>query len=503
MMFGLEELRYGFDVAADVVVVGSGPGGAVAALNLARAGMKTVLLEAGPKVRPEDMSAGAPSFLARYYWEGGTRLIGGDAQIPSLQGRCLGGSSVMNSAIMMRLPEFVKKAWIEEDGLSFLKDDSLEASYARIFETCRVEPTPLAAQGRRNLLFRDAMASVGMPGAPLTRAVQHCEGSADCILGCPSGRKQSVDRTYVEDAMKAGAAVYTGAMVERILLEQGRAVGVSGRVVDNQSKAGVANFTVRAPRIVLAGGAAQTPALLQFNGLTAAGTVGSSFFAHIGAGILGFFDEVVDPWVGATQGWGAVSPDIEGLKFESLWAPPSLILLRWGGLGGAFYRDLADIKHATVAGLVYRGKVKGTVRASSTGMPKMKLEVPAQEIETVLRGVRQAVDGLFNIGARGVHIGISRSKTRIDSRDEAHALLEKKYKARDIPMTANHIFGSVPMSMNRRRGSVDDRGKLRGIEGVWIADASLFPSPSAVNPQATVMALSDRVSRLLSDQALI
>jgi len=501
VIYGLEELRYGFDISADVVVVGSGPGGAVAAYNLAKAGMKTVLLEAGPALKPEDLATSPPSFLARYYWEGGTRVIGGDAQIPSLQGRALGGSSIMNSAIMMRLPDFVRQAWIEEDGLEFLKDESLDASYDRIFEMSKVEPTPLAVQGRRNLLFRDAMASVGLAGAPLPRAVSGCEGSADCIIGCLSGRKQSVDRTYVEEARRAGASVYTTSMVERILVQGDRAVGVAGLVVDPKSHDGLANFTVRAPRVVLAGGAAQTPALLQFNGITAGGTVGSSFFAHIGAGILGHFEEVVDPWVGATQGWGAMAPGLDGMKFESLWAPPSLILIRWGDVGEAFLSELAEIKHTTVAGLVYRGKVRGTVRASASGRPKMKLHIPKEEITKVLEGARLAVDGLFNIGAKAVHIGISRTKTKIERREEAHQILSQQYRPNEIPMTANHIFGSVPMSLNRQRGSVDLAGKLRGMEGIWVADASLFPSPSAVNPQATVMALSDRVSRMLGELA--
>jgi choline dehydrogenase-like flavoprotein len=203
--------------------------------------------------------------------------------------------------------------------------------------------------------------------------------------------------------------------------------------------------------------------------------------------------------VGATQGWGAISDDRPGLKFESLWAPPGLLLVRWGDIGEAFYQDLQQVKHTTVLALVYRAKLQGSVRPNAAGMPRMRLSIPDEEVRAVLDATRLAVDGLFAIGARAIHIGISRAKTRIESREEAHALLDRRWKARDIPMTANHIFGSVPMSRDRRRGAVDMQGRLKGIDNLWIADASLFPSPSGVNPQATVMALSDIVTRRLAD----
>jgi len=209
VIHSFEDARRGFDVDADVVVVGSGAGGAVAAANLSRAGLRTVVIEAGPRLSPEDMTDEAPRFMARYFWEGGLRTIGGTTHIPTLQARCLGGSTVVNSAIMLELPAWVRRAWSDETGLTLFTAPALDAAYARVFARTRVAPTPMTVLGRRNLVVRDALTAAGMKSGPLPRAVVDCEGCAECFTGCASGRKQSLDRSYIVDAVEDGAEVFT------------------------------------------------------------------------------------------------------------------------------------------------------------------------------------------------------------------------------------------------------------------------------------------------------
>jgi choline dehydrogenase-like flavoprotein len=499
MMYELGDLERGFEAEADAVVVGSGAGGAVAAANLSRGGLRTIVLEAGPKIRESDMTRDAPKFLARYFWEGGVRLIGGSAQIPSMQGRCLGGSTVVNSAIMLRLPDWVRQEWAEQNGLDFLKGDVLDAAYERVLARTSTTPTPMNKQGRRNLKVRDALELVGIKSGPLPRAVKDCEGCGDCVTGCASGRKQSMDRCYLPDAEKDGAQIYTCAMAERILMENGRAAGVAGSVVDPRGRRRVASFVVRAPRVIVAAGAAQTPVLLLDSGLTGRGRVGATFFAHIGGGVAAIMQERMDPWIGATQGWGAMHPDIRGMKFESLFAPPSLIMVRWGDVGRPFLEQLADVKYATLLVHVYRAKVKGSVRSRRGSMPKMTLHIPDEEATVVMKGVKLASEALLKAGARHVLHGIRGVPEPIVRLEQAESFLTAGVKARDLPLTANHIFGSCPMSKGAAKGPVDEQGKLAGVEGVWVADASLFPSPSAVNPQATIMALADVLTRRIAE----
>lgn len=497
MIHGIDEIRSGFDVEADAVVVGSGAGGAVACANLARAGLRTVVIEAGPRLQPSDMTRDAPQFMARFYWEGGLRMIGGTTQIPTLQARCLGGTTVVNSAIMLALPDWVRRAWHDETGIDLFVSPELDRAYARVFERSRVAPTPMTVMGRRNLLVRDALAEARMKAGPLPRAVVDCEGCSDCFTGCAGGRKQSVDRSYVADAVSDGAEVFTCAEVEHVVTKGSRAVGVEGSVVDPRGFGRVARFRVRAPLVVLAAGVLHTPVILLRSGITGHGRVGETLFSHIGGGMVGIMDEVVDPWIGATQGWGAMSDEIRGMKYECLWAPASVLMVRWGDVGHPFLRRLDEVKHATVIATVYRAKVHGKVRARRDGLPSMRLYVPDDEARTVFRGLKIGADALLRVGARYVHTGVPGVVDEMQSTRDTETLLNPNLRAKHLVMSATHVFGSCRMS--ERDGAVDALGRVRGVAGVYVADGSVFPSPSAVNPQATIMALSDVMTRRLAE----
>jgi len=495
MIHSIDDVRQGYSMEADAIVVGSGPGGFVAADNLAASGMKVVLLEAGPEVKPAAMDREAPLFLAKHYWEGGMRMVGGDSPNPAMSGRCLGGSSVVNSAIMLPLPHWVRDEWANDDGLGpIVRDPSFDRAFERVFDRTKTAPTPMTVMGRRNMLMKEALEAAGIEGKPLPRAVHDCTGCGDCITGCSEGRKQSVDRAYLPTFLRNGGEAMTCSVVDGVLVENGKTVGVRGHVVDIETWKTTGHFTVRAPRVIMAAGVAHTPVILKNSGLTGGGLVGKTLYVHLTGGGVALMDEIVDPWHGATQGWGAFSPDIRGMKYEALWAAPSLIAVNWGGIGAPWLRGLDDIKRSAVFALVYKGRVTGSVKRWLGGMPRLEIKIPKEEIHVLMRGMKTLVDGFLRIGARTVAT-TTFGMPEIKSTRDSEALLSKRIGPRDCHMTFNHMFGSTRMSVDRKRGPVDLEGRLRGVSGVWVADASLFPGPSAVNPQATIMALSDIVSR--------
>jgi choline dehydrogenase-like flavoprotein len=497
----LDAVRHGFDVDTDVVVIGSGAGGAVAAETLAKAGQRVVLLEAGPQVRVADMTRDGPAFLSKYYWEGGLRMLRGSGAWPAMSGRALGGSTVVNSAIMFALPDWVRELWIREDGLTHLRGDAFDRAYADIFARLGAAPTPPDALGTRNELTRDIMLAAGLDAKPLPRAVRGCKATGDCLTGCATGAKQSVDRVYVPEAVRAGAQVYTCCHVDRIVFRGTRAEVVEGHVVDPDTHVRTGAFRVRAKRVILAAGTMHTPVILLKSGVRLGGRVGGTFQAHIASFALGVMDRVVDPWVGATQGYGAFSDRVQGLKFEALWAPSSLIGAEWGPSGPEMYEQLPDYKRALMIPLVYRAKVRGRVRVRFDGMPDTVLKVPKEEVWRLLGEVKRITDAMLAMKAEYVYTGVWGVPERIRNRWDSDRLLSRSIRPRHLTMTCNHTFGSCRMSADPRSRVVDLDGKVDGVDNVWIADASIFPSPSAVNPQATVMALSTLVARGIAERS--
>lgn len=498
MIRSIAEVAKGFSIDADVVVVGSGAGGAVAAANCAAAGLRTVLLEAGAKVEPGEMTRDAPRFLARNYWEGGLRLIEGPAPIPSMQGRCLGGSTVVNSAIMFKLPDRVRRTWAEEDGLGGMLDPALDRAFERVFARTGVSATPMSIQGRRNTIVGDALTAMGLPNGPLPRAVVGCKGSGDCITGCFEGAKQSVDRSWIAPALADGLQVYTGCEVERVHARGRQVTGVSGVVIDPDGWRRLGRFTVNAPRVILAAGVMATPCILQRSGINPRGQAGATLHMHLSGGVIGMMEDTTHPWIGASQGWGAIVEDVPGLKLESLWAPPSLLAVRWGDVGLPWMRTLGDIRRAVPLVCVYAGRTSGSVKLKRNGLPRIRLRIPDEEVRPIQYAMKLSAEGLLKVGARSVYSAIPGLPDDLRTPAQTELILGDWVRPKHIGMTGNHVFSSVRMSASADRGPVDPEGRVRDVEGLWVADSSVFPGPSAVNPQATVMALADVISRRLA-----
>jgi choline dehydrogenase-like flavoprotein len=218
------------DDAADFVVVGSGAGGGAAARTLARSGARVIVLEEGPAVPAGALGRAVKETMATLFRNQGKQTAFGRATIPILQGRCVGGSTFVNSAIVWRLPDPVLAAWHRDFGLADgLPAAALDAAYARIEEEMSVRPvTEDATAGLQDLRMRQGAERAGVAGRFLHRYERGCHASGRCFHGCPYEAKQSTAVNYLRRAAGDGAVVYANARVDRVTVERSRARAVVG-----------------------------------------------------------------------------------------------------------------------------------------------------------------------------------------------------------------------------------------------------------------------------------
>ncbi len=486
-----------FHESADVVVVGSGPAGAVASHELTRAGLRVVLVEEGPPFTPADFELDGALSMARTMREGGLRATRGTV-MPTMQAICLGGGSLVNSAICVRAPEFVLDRWCEEFGLRETTRATLDPHYDAVAEFLGIAPTPEEVLGPRNLLFRRGCEKLGYASEPIQRNVRGCRGSGECFTGCRSRAKQSMDLSYLPAAVRGGALVLSSARVDRVLVDGRRAMGVAGRVVAPFTGRGGPRFIVRAPRVVLAAGCMATPVLLHKSGNLAnrSGQVGENLQFHPGVAVMGVFEERVDPAFGATQGYHSLEFLREGFKLETLWAPPSVLAVRMPGSGTRLKERLAWIPNSAVWDAIGScNRSLGRVRPRrGTLDPQLVWHLHPDDVPILGKALFTLCQIFFAAGAHTVVPGVHGLPDELHSLDEAEVLRADGLRATSLVLGGNHAFCSTRMHGDPARGVVDEFGRCHDARGLWIVDTGIFPLCPSVNPMWTAMALAHRAA---------
>lgn len=495
------EYHRDFEDVCDVVVVGSGPGGAVVAYELAAAGKDVVLVEEGPPFTPEDFELDGALSMARTMREGGLRTTRGTI-MATMQANALGGGSLVNSAICVRAPEFTLDGWCDEFGLEESTRADLDPHYQAVEDFLGIAPTPDEVQGPRNLLFRDACDALGYSSEPIARNVRGCVGSGECFNGCRARAKQSTDVSYVPAAIEAGARVYTSLQVQNVLASGSRVWGVTGRVVRPFTEELGHRFRIQAKVVVLAAGCMATPVLLQRSGDLAngSGQVGENLQFHPGVAAMGVFPQETHPQFGATQGYQSLEFVRDGYKLETLWAPPGVFAVRLPGLGFELKRSLSMIPHAAIWDAIATcNRSKGRVRARRRGMdPALTWRLDPKDLSILVEGLGRLVELFFAAGATRVLPGVHGLPEEFRSLGEARRIRSREFRETDFTLAGNHVFSTTRMHGDGRFGVVDEFGRCHETDNLYIADTGVLPRSPSVNPMLTLMALARRTGQRIA-----
>ena len=481
--------------AADFVIVGSGAGGGAAARALSGAGRSVAVLEEGPRVTAADVSTSVHRSMRQLFREGGRTAMLGRAPIPYLQGRVVGGTTFVNSAITWRTPEKVVAQWRTDFGLDELLAD-LDAAYATLEEEMHVRPTGDDIASVNDRMMRDGATRVGIESRPTHRNELGCKGSGRCIHGCPNAAKQSTAINHLVRAAEGGARIFANAHVRRVVLRGGRAVGVEGRAVGSGRP-----FYVEARKaVVLAASAVQSPNLLARSGVRNA-HLGRHFMAHPGTSIVGVYPQRIDMWTGASQGYEAFGlRDKLGVKLETINIPPEVSAARLPGAGPRLAAWMERLPHVGAWAIALKAEAEGTVRPSWLFGDAVRFTLTTGDVDRLRRGIRAAAEMHFAAGAREVLASIHGMPEVLTSPDELRLFDDAPLDARAYNMIATHLFGGCRAARDPAAGVVDPSLAVHGLRGLYVMDASVLPTNTGVNPQHGIMAVALSAARRLAER---
>jgi choline dehydrogenase-like flavoprotein len=485
----------GFYETADVVIVGSGAGGAVAAKVLAESGLRVIVLEEGEHFDRRDFTGSPPERLRRFYRGNGLTFTIGVPTISLPIGRGVGGSTLINSGTCFRTPSFVLESWgIDPDELAPIFDE--------VEEILDVAPVGADIMGTNGEVMERGRRELGYSGGPIRRNARGCHGSGVCAFGCPLDAKLGMHVSYLPLAARAGARIVTGCRVDSVVIEAGHAAGVRGSIVDPETGAVQRDgrFEIRARRVVLAAGAIYTPAMLMRQRVgNFSGQVGRNLRIHPGCGVLAVFDHDLYAWRGVMQSYYVDEKLRDGILVEATYPPPG-VGYSAGGVGGkgrGLKDMLARYKQTAAAGLIISDTGTGRVRTTPGGGVLITYDLHPDDLRKTLQGIRLATEIYLAAGAEEVHTLLP-GMPAVRSRDELATITDGRWGPADLKLSAYHPMGTCRMGKDPRASVVDEHGQSHDLPGLVITDASVLPGSTYVNPQITIMALATRSARHLA-----
>lgn len=492
------DLRLPATVRADLCVVGSGPGGATVAALAAEAGLKVVVLEAGELVTPGEMNQREADMFPRLLWEAGGRTTA-DRAIRIHQGRGVGGSSLHNLNLCKRVPPALRARWEAERG----EGPPWDALYDEVEALLSVSTVDPGMVNRHNELLARGAARLGWAHGRLRHNRTGCVGAGYCEVGCAFDAKNNALKVFVPRVVAAGGAILALAQAVRVEHASGRVSGVEAVALDPVTRAPVGALRVQAPRVCLSASATGTPALLLRSRVPdPGGETGERLRIHPAVVVAGEFDEPVHAWRGVPQSIECT----EHLRLEEEDGPRTWIVPAFAhpvgvatllpGFGRPHREILRRYAHFAALTAMIHDTSAGRVRPSGDLGVRIHYAPGREDRAELGRGLVASARLLFAAGARRV---IVPAGTAVELDDPAR--VEELAAIASPELSAVHPMASVPMGVDPARAAVGPDGRHHHLAGLWVADASVFPTSIGVPPQLSVYAIGLHVGRAIVEAA--
>jgi choline dehydrogenase-like flavoprotein len=493
---------------ADVCIVGSGSGGAVVAAVLAERGLDVVVLEAAGYYNESDFTQLELPAYQQMFWRGGPTPTA-DGNVSLVAGTTLGGGTTINWTNCLRTRPSVREEWAEH-GLGDVGESAFDRHLDAVLERISANDRCSDLNGTQQRL-REGSEALGWSFETIVRNTDRDCYSPEMAgylgFGDQSGSKQSADRTWLADAQEHGARFLTFTQATQVLTEGGRAAGVEA-VWEAPDGRG-AQITVRAPRVVVACGSLESPALLLRSGIGGP-AVGQNLRLHPSSVVGGAYGTDQKAWWGAPQAGlcDEFADTGEGFGFliETAQYAPGLIGSATPWISGADHKQrMADFPYtATFISLTRdRGAGQVGVDASGESLPLYAVTDPL-DLENLKKGIEVQIRLHEAAGAHQIGPLAEGAPTwrRGDDLEAFIAAVKRiPFRAGGYKMFSAHQMGTCRMGEDPQTSVAGPWGELHDTKGVWIGDGSAFPTSSGTNPMVSIMALAHRTAEAIAEDA--
>lgn len=494
-----------YDLTVDAVVIGSGAGGAIAAYELAKAGKKVIVLEAGRYVPSEKMTEmSAVSLGTMYADHGGQANSQGDITI--LQGACVGGSTVVNAALCFRTPDYYFKLWGEKYGLTNLTTEVMTPYFETVEKNIWIKPNEEWETSPGAELIKTGLEATGLSIGVAKRNVKDCALTGFCFAGCKTDRKQSMLVTYLPWAQTYGAEIFADTRVNTITTENGVANGVTAEMINPDTNEKIADLIVKAPIVVLAAGPIQSPIILMKSGLAnSSGQVGKNFACHPSLSLTAEFDTPVNDFTGATHSVYVddfTLPDEDGvggfILLNAIEQPVFAAASQNPGTGKPYINMMEKYANNVRLITLLHDKNSGEVTFEN-GTKSINYSVDDEDFESMKEGLKVNARVLLAAGAKRVYVPTTLSKV-IESEDQVDAVIDglRNDKSR-YPYVSFHPQGTLRMGADPATTVVNPKGETHDVKNLYVLDASILPTSIGYNPSETVYALASYISDQINE----
>ena len=488
----------------DVLVIGSGAGGGVVAGELAEAGYDVLVVEKGPYCHGCDFTQREADMLGKLYDAKGS-LSTQDGGIGILAGSCLGGGTTVNWAGSFRTPDYVLQEWAREHDAPQFTTLAFKESLNAVARAISVNTSYTRHNGQNQALW-DGSTKLGQEvrliprnEKGLTDSDTHFRALGYTSLGDAHGIKQGTLNTYLLSAFEHGARILADTKVDRVTIANGRATGAEA--VHTTPNGQQVRISVRAQRVVVAGGAIQTPALLLRSGLKHP-HLGRHLHLHPTVVVGARYPHPMNSWHGPSMSvvndtYTMLHGTNFGAKLETPPTHPGLLSMVLPWLSGRQHHELMrDANHLGSFIVLTRDRDGGRVSLDKHGAPLIDYTLSDFDRANMLQGVRAAAQIHIAAGATAVYLPHGTLPTlhaqngTLQNPEVLDKLPHLSWKPNQFGLYSAHQMSTCRMGGDAATHPLKPNGETVEVQNLFVADGSAFPACSGVNPMLTIMALA-------------